>query len=588
MKRQHNFTLLICALCLLAQPLRAQTELTTGASLNGELKANEKHSYQLKLAANQAAHIVVTQRGADVLVSVYDPAGRLLAEVDSPNGSQGTEPVWIANQPAGAYRVEVTLFEGEQQRPVPGKYEIKLETLRAATAQDAKTGQAQSALTEARRMLRGKRGGDDAVRKAAGAKLAEAARVLGKDGDPALTQAVRQALLNNAPQLRLQELKLTKVPGAVTVYHSADNGPLAKDVAARFASLGAFYQPQLKRKPEFTFAMLNKADWTELSGGAPFGIPLFTPDPPTMLASSDLQPIAGMLSMFKGKVTPELNSALAAEGLSYEANGAPLVIEAGAGIMVGMWFVNEMLEPLPKPWMQAVLGTYLLHAWLGDVDEPRQARAYRLGMRIPGVVMTPATRGLDAMFSSPDMFTQGVVMSRACDLGAQLYDTHKLGLLAELQKAFPKGEKVAAAEAEARLFKLSPHFKPWVESFNLTGAALEVRQAEEALVALRKAKDGAAFERAVADEYCGLNQFGQQRNKAGFRMSATQPTPVAVFNLDRTDIEVSGDLAIVRGAQTEQWAGGPLEHHLFTRIWIKRAGRWQLLSNTQFIDPNKK
>jgi hypothetical protein len=575
---------LFCAWSLaLAQG--AGTELTPGASLNGELKANEKHAYQLKLAANQTAHVVVTQQGVDAQVNVYDPAGKLLIEMDSPNGAQGPEPVWLVNQPAGIYRIEVKPFTGEGQPARGGKYEITLKALRAATAADAKVGQAQMAYLEGTRLSQSR---DEGARKAAAAKLEEALKLLGNDSDPALTNTVRMRVSFVAPFLKLQQMKLTKVPGTITLYHSADNGQLAKDVAARFASLVAFYQPHLKTKPEFTLAMLNKVDWTELSGGAPFGIPIFTPNPPTMIASSDLQAISGMLNMMKSKATPELQSALTAEGLSYETNAAPLVIEAGGGIMLGMWFLNEMVEPLPKPWMNAVLGTYLLHAWVNEKQAPQLARQYRLGMRIPGVVMSPSTRGLDAMFSTNDMFTQGVVMSRAGELGAQLYDTHKLGLLAEIQKVFPKGEKVDAATAEARLYKLSPHFKPWVESFSYTGAALEVKQAEEALVAARKAKDAAAFDRLVANEYAGLNQYGGQRDRAGFRMSATGPNPVAVFNLDRTDIEVNGNLAIVRGAQTEQWAGAALEHHLFTRIWVKRDGRWQLLSNTQFIDPNQK
>jgi len=153
---------------------------------------------------------------------------------------------------------------------------------------------------------------------------------------------------------------------------------------------------------------------------------------PSMIASSDLQAIGGMLAMFKGKAPADLHSALAAEGLSYDTNAAPLVVEAGAGILVGINFANQMLGRLPKPWMDVVLGSYLLHAWLGEKQTPALARQYRIGIRIPGAVMTPSARGLDAMFSNPDMFTAGVAFSRAATLGAQLYDTHKLKLLDEL------------------------------------------------------------------------------------------------------------------------------------------------------------
>jgi hypothetical protein len=41
--------------------------------------------------------VVVEQKGIDVAVTLFAPNGQKLAEVDSPNGTQGPEPVaWIA------------------------------------------------------------------------------------------------------------------------------------------------------------------------------------------------------------------------------------------------------------------------------------------------------------------------------------------------------------------------------------------------------------------------------------------------------------------------------------------------------------
>jgi hypothetical protein len=585
MKHLQSIILLVCACCLLTLPILAQTELTVGASLNGELKATDKHSYQLRLAAKQTAHIVVTQRGVDAQVNVYDPAGKLLIEMDSPNGTQGVESVWLVNQTTGNYRVEVIPFTREGQPPRAGKYEIKLAELRAATAADAKLAQAQAAYLEGTRLSF--KFDDEAAQKAAADKLAEATRLLGDNSDPGLTDAVKRRINNVNPFIKILRMKqLTKVPGAVTVWHSADTGELAKQQAALLESLVNFYQPYLKIRPAFNLVMLNKTDWAELSGGAPFVTPSFTLPPPAVFASNDLAAVTGILASLKNKLPASLNSALTAEGSSYE-NAAPLVVGGSGAFVIGGYFRDQLISRLPQQWMNLVVQSYLIYAWLGE-KQPQMARGLRLGLQIPGAVLTPGERSLEGVFKPGDMFQQGYAMSRAADLGAQLYDTHKLGLLAELQKAFPKGQAVDAATAEQRLFALSPHFKTWVESFSYTGAALEVKQAEEALVAARKAKDAAAFDRLVANEYVGLNQYGGQRDRAGFRMSATGPNPVAVFTLDRTDIEIAGDLAIVRGAQTEQWQGGPLEHHLFTRIWVKRDGRWQLLSNTQFMDPNKK
>jgi ketosteroid isomerase-like protein len=563
----------------------AQTvsELTPGAPISAELQPNEKHAYQIKLAADQTANIVVMQQGVDAQVNVYDPAGKLLIEMDSPNAAQGPEPVWLVNQLAGTYRIEVTPFTGEGQPPRGGKYEITLKALRAATPADAKVAQAQMAYLEGTRLSQSR---DDGSRKAAAAKLEEAMKLLGNDSDPALTNTVRMRISFVAPFLKLQQMKLTKVPGTVTLYHSADNEKAAMEKRALLESLLNFYQPLLKTKLELDFAVLNKTDWAEISGGAPPMMPMTAFDPASLITSSDTQAVADMLEMFKSKVPAALNSALAAEGLSYETS-APLVSEAGSHLMMGLMLLDRGFGRLPEGWMALPLGSYLIHAWLGE-KQPQLHKRMRLAMQIPGAVMSPNSRTLQGVFRANDMFAAGYAFSRAADLGAQLYDTHKLGLLAEIQKAFPKGEKLDAAAAEARFGTLSPHIKPWMESFNYTGTALEVKQAEEALVAARKAKDAAAFDRLVASDYAGLNQMGQQRNLAGFRASATNPNPVAVFTLDRVDIEITGDIAIVRGAQTEQWQGGPLEHHLFTRIWVKRDGRWQLQSNTQFIDPNRR
>lgn len=562
----------------------ASTELTLNAPLAREIKADETHHYQLKLLNNQTAHIVVTQQGVDAQVNIYDPAGKLFIEMDSPNGTQGAEPIWLVNHAAGVYRIEVKPFTGEGQPSRGGKYEIKLAELRASTAADVKLGQAQMAYLEATRLSMKRN--DAQAYETAVAKLEEAQRLLGNDSDPALTNSVRMRISNVAPFLKIQQMKLTKVPGTVTLYHSADNATAAVETRTQIESLFNFYQPLLKTKVAMNLAVLNKSDWAEMSGNTqPYVMPMANFDRGWMVMSNDTKGFAGIMGTLKSKMSDDLNKALAAEGLTYDT-ATPLVSEAGNYLILGLMLMDSSFARLPEGWMAVPLGSYLIHAWLGEKQPQRKAHM-RLAMRIPGSVMSPNSRSLKGVFQANDMFAAGYAFSRSADLGAQLYDTHKLGLLTEMQKAFPKGEKIDNATAEARFLKLSPYIQPWLDSFNYTGVALEVKQAEEALVAARKGKDAAAFDHLVATDYRGLNQFGQQRDKAGFRMSATQPLPVAVFTLDRLDIELSGDIAIVRGEQTEQWQGQALQHHLFTRIWVKRDSRWQLLSNTQFIDPNK-
>src|SRR4029077_10170146 len=65
----------------------------------------------------------VNQRGIDVVVRVFAPDGSRIAEIDSPNGTQGDEPVALEAKAAGTYRVEISSL-GKDAPPV--RYEIRI------------------------------------------------------------------------------------------------------------------------------------------------------------------------------------------------------------------------------------------------------------------------------------------------------------------------------------------------------------------------------------------------------------------------------------------------------------------------------
>ena len=107
--------------------------LVPGARIERELAGGETHAYQVTLASGQYAHAVVEQQGIDVVVKVFGPDGKQIAEVDSPNGIQGAEPIsWVAAV-AGAYRLEVSSFDKGAKA---GRYETKLVELRMAVQDD--------------------------------------------------------------------------------------------------------------------------------------------------------------------------------------------------------------------------------------------------------------------------------------------------------------------------------------------------------------------------------------------------------------------------------------------------------------------
>ena len=110
-------------------------ELTLGKPIERTLSGNEAHSYKIVLAANQYLHVVVEQRGIDVVVALFAPDGKKVAEVDSPNGTQGPEPILFVAETAGNYRLEI---RSSDPKATAERYEAKIIELRVATPQDKK------------------------------------------------------------------------------------------------------------------------------------------------------------------------------------------------------------------------------------------------------------------------------------------------------------------------------------------------------------------------------------------------------------------------------------------------------------------
>ncbi|HJQ23960.1 MAG TPA: CHAT domain-containing protein [Blastocatellia bacterium] len=121
-------------------------ELKAGERIERELKGGESHLYQIALTSGQYLHAVVEQKGIDVVVRLFGPDRKPLAEVDSPNGTQGPEPVSLIAAATGEYRLEVRSLE---DKAAAARYEIKIEALRQALAEDHDRVAAERTLLEA-------------------------------------------------------------------------------------------------------------------------------------------------------------------------------------------------------------------------------------------------------------------------------------------------------------------------------------------------------------------------------------------------------------------------------------------------------
>ena len=108
-------------------------QVEPGKVVERELKGGEKHAYPIQLKADDLLELVVEQRGIDVVVRLFGPDGTNLLEVDSPNGTQGPEPLSFIVEKAGTYSLEI---EAMDKTAPSGRYELKSEAVRPATGQD--------------------------------------------------------------------------------------------------------------------------------------------------------------------------------------------------------------------------------------------------------------------------------------------------------------------------------------------------------------------------------------------------------------------------------------------------------------------
>ena len=103
------------------------------------LAGGGRQTHDVVLRSGDALRGTVEQRGIDVVVKVRRPDGGVALDVDSPNGTDGPEPVALVASSAGTYVVEVSALDA--QAPA-GRYHLRLEAPRAATRADRDAAEA--------------------------------------------------------------------------------------------------------------------------------------------------------------------------------------------------------------------------------------------------------------------------------------------------------------------------------------------------------------------------------------------------------------------------------------------------------------
>jgi CHAT domain-containing protein/tetratricopeptide (TPR) repeat protein len=126
--------------------------LELGKPVERELSGGQSHSYKITMIPGQYLHIVVEQRGIDVAVAMFTPHGKKISEVNSNSLIEGSEIASAIAEVAGAYLIEV---RPPEKTAKTGRYEIKVEELRAATVEDKCRVAAKSVFLEAKQLESG-------------------------------------------------------------------------------------------------------------------------------------------------------------------------------------------------------------------------------------------------------------------------------------------------------------------------------------------------------------------------------------------------------------------------------------------------
>jgi enterochelin esterase family protein len=99
------------------------TQVVAGMKIELMLAPPDEHIYTAQLENGAALIAEVDQDGIDLVIDVYGPDGQRVSRLDSPNGTQGPEPINFTALRSGIYKFVVHAAEKDAK---PGKYVMKV------------------------------------------------------------------------------------------------------------------------------------------------------------------------------------------------------------------------------------------------------------------------------------------------------------------------------------------------------------------------------------------------------------------------------------------------------------------------------
>jgi CHAT domain-containing protein len=138
------FFLLVCSLNIYAYSQEATT-LELRKTIEQQISNEQIHSYQLNISTGQFAEVSIGQLGADLIVKVFAPDGKLVAEFDYDIRLQGEERVGLFAERDGLYRLDIK----PKYRSMAGRYIVNLLDVRTPNEHDRIVYETRRLYTEA-------------------------------------------------------------------------------------------------------------------------------------------------------------------------------------------------------------------------------------------------------------------------------------------------------------------------------------------------------------------------------------------------------------------------------------------------------
>ena len=227
-------------------------------ALQSELRGGQKNSFRIGLADGQYAKVLIEQQGIDIIARLLSPTGKVILEMDADPRKVGEEVIEFTTTGCGDCLLTI---EPRQKNAAPGRYEVRVAELRAATEKDLVLNEARQLQSEA--TLLWKQDKYDEALPLAERALSIRERELGPDDPDVATSIFGLANIcsDNGDSARVEPLYLRALAIREKVL-----GPDHIAVSAILNNLGAFYRERgeyTKAQTVFEQALAIREKWLE-------------------------------------------------------------------------------------------------------------------------------------------------------------------------------------------------------------------------------------------------------------------------------------------------------------------------------------